>query len=483
MHHDEPAAPACRARATGSSQRIKAGREGADVPGAVPLTEQTIAARLERLPNSRWHVTITVILGVAIFFDSFDSLAIAYVLPAIVPAWHIPPASIGGLIGVANFGQALGALLFGWAAERFGRIPAARMAIALFAVMSLACALTHSYDQLFICRFIQGIGLGGEIPVASTYISEILRADRRGGRFLAYQMIFPVGLLASGIVGAAVVPMFGWQWMFVLGAVPALVALFLQRYCPESPRWLASKGRLNEADAIVSQIERIVSRDGARPLPPVPDLIVKPLGNQTRWQELFQGRYRSRTVLVWVLWFSSYIITYGLAGWIPTLYREVYHLPLQQALNYSIAGPAGSLIGSLICAFLIDWTGRRYWFTISFFFTAASLVELWAVGSNTALGMLLGYGFSQLWLGSMNMSIFLYTAEIYPTRMRALGVSWASFWLRMAATVGPLIVGNVLPRYGIGGVFLAFSFSAMIGCVVSTFMIETRQRVLEEVSP
>ncbi len=453
------------------------------MPSTPPLTEQTIAARLERLPNSRWHITVTVILGVAIFFDSFDSLSIAYVLPAIVPAWHIPPSSIGGLISIANFGQALGALTFGWAAERIGRVTTARIAIALFAVMSFACAFTQNYEQLFVLRFFEGIGLGGEIPVASTYISEILRAERRGGRFLAYQMIFPVGLLASGIAGAFVVPKFGWQWMFIIGAVPAFIALFLQRYCPESPRWLASRGRLAEADAIMTDIERIVSRNGAKPLPPVPDLIIQPLGNQTRWQELFQGRYLSRTFLVWILWAASYIISYGLAGWIPTLYREVYHLPLQQALNYSIAGPAGSLIGSVICAFMIDWTGRRYWFTAAFFLTAASLIELWAVGSSTALGMLLGYGFSQIWLGSMNMSIFLYTAEIYPTRMRALGVSWASFWLRMAATVGPLIVGFTLPRYGIGGVFLAFSIFAVIGCAAATYMIETRRRVLEEVSP
>src|SRR6202034_3348365 len=159
--------------------------------------------------------------------------------------------------------------------------------IALFAVMSLACAFTTSYDQLFVCRFFEGIGLGGEIPVASTYISEILRADGRGGRFLTYQIIFPVGLLMSGIVGASVVPRFGWQWMFIIGAIPAVVALVMQRYCPESPRWLASKGRLGEADAIVTDIERIVSQDGKRPLPPIPDLQTQPRGSTTRWQELF----------------------------------------------------------------------------------------------------------------------------------------------------------------------------------------------------
>ncbi len=109
---------------------------------ALPLNEQTIAARLERLPYSNWHITVTAVLGIAIFFDSFDSLTIAYVLPVLKDQWHIAPANIGGLISIANFGQALGALTFGWIAERIGRVNTVRIAIGLFAVMSLACAFT-----------------------------------------------------------------------------------------------------------------------------------------------------------------------------------------------------------------------------------------------------------------------------------------------------------------------------------------------------
>jgi MFS transporter, putative metabolite:H+ symporter len=450
---------------------------------ALPLTGQSIAARLERLPYSRWHIGITVILGVAIFFDSFDSLALAYVLPVLIRVWHIAPEKIGGLISIANLGQAVGALLFGWLAERIGRVSAARITIALYAAMSLACAFAQNYDQLFWFRFVEGIGLGGEIPVASTYISEILRAEHRGRSFLAYQMIFPVGLLGSAVAGAWVVPSFGWQWMFIIGAVPAAIALVLRRFCPESPRWLASKGRLTEADATLTEIERIVSRNGARPLPPVTAIMPPPAGTRSRWQELFQGRYLARTLLVWVLWASVYIISYGLNGWIPTIYREVFHLSLQQSLNYSIAVPAGSVIGSIICALMIDWTGRRLWFVGSFLLLAAGLLELWLGGANTAFGMLIGYGFCSMWTGSIAMSIFLYTAEIYPTRMRALGVAWSSFWLRAAATVGPLIVGFALPRLGISGVFLVFSVFALIGCIAALFMVETRRRVLEEVSP
>jgi putative MFS transporter len=449
----------------------------------LPVTEQTIAARLERLPYSRWHITVSAFLGVAIFFDGFDALSIAYVLPVIIREWHIAPTSVGGLIGIANVGQAIGALLFGFAAERIGRIPTARLTIAIIAVMSLACAFTQNYEQLFWARFVQGIGLGGEIPVASAYISEILRAERRGGSFLSYQMIFPVGLLGAGIVGAAVVPTLGWQWMFIIGALPAFIALVLRRYCPESPRWLASRGRLAEADAIVTEIERIVSRNGALELPPAQPLATPPAAGKTRWQELFQSRYRSRTLLVWALWASTYLISQGLQSWVPTLYREVYHLTLQQSLNYAVAAPIGTVAGSILCALLIDRVGRRRWFIAAFLLLTVGLVELWTTGAETAMGMLIGYGFCSLWTGSLSMSIFLYTAEIYPTRMRALGISWATFWLRLAAAVGPVMVGFILPRYGVGGVFFVFAAVALIGFAASLFMIETGRRVLEEVSP
>jgi MFS transporter, putative metabolite:H+ symporter len=449
----------------------------------LPVTEQTIAARLERLPYSRWHILVSAFLGVAIFFDSFDALSIAYVLPVISREWHIAPQSIGGLISISNVGQAIGALFFGYLAERIGRIPTARLTIALIAVMSLACAFTTNYQELFWCRFVEGIGLGGEIPVASAYISEILRAERRGGSFLSYQMIFPVGLLGAGIAGTAVVPTLGWQWMFVLGALPAFVALVLRRTCPESPRWLASRGRLAEADAIVTRIERIVSRDGAVDLSPPRPLAAPPTTGKTRWQELFQERYRARTLLVWVLWAATYLISQGLQSWIPTVYREVYHLSLQQSLNYAVAAPVGTVLGSILCATVIDRVGRRLWFIAAFLLLTAGLVELWTVGADTAVGMLIGYGFCSLWTGSLSMSIFLYTAEIYPTRMRALGVSWATFWLRIAATAGPLMVGFILPRWGIGGVFLVFALVALIGFAAALFMIETSRRVLEEVSP
>jgi MFS transporter, putative metabolite:H+ symporter len=157
-----------------------------------------LIARMERVPTSRWHVRARVIMGSATFFDAFNALSIAFVLPVLVPLWHITAPQIGLMIAASYVGQLLGALAFSWAAERYGRIPCAAAATAIFAMMSLACAGAWSFDVLLACRFIQGIGVGGEMPVAAVYISELSKARGRGRFFLLYELIFPVGFMVTG---------------------------------------------------------------------------------------------------------------------------------------------------------------------------------------------------------------------------------------------------------------------------------------------
>jgi len=158
-------------------------------------TVDDIVARLERLPTSWWQVKARIIVGVATFFDAFDALAIASVLPVIVPLWKLTPPEIGVMISAGFLGQLLGALLFGWIAERYGRMNAMVGSIALFGVMSLACALAWDYRSLLVLRTIQGIGLGGEVPVAAVFISELAKAQGRGRFVLLYELVFPVGLV------------------------------------------------------------------------------------------------------------------------------------------------------------------------------------------------------------------------------------------------------------------------------------------------
>src|SRR5207253_7962573 len=152
-------------------------------------------------------------------------------------------------------GQLIGALVFSALAEKFGRIRSAAGATALMSIMSLACVIAHNFPELLAFRFVQGIGVGGEMPVAAAYISELSKAQGRGRFFMLYEMIFPIGLMATGQIGAWVVPAFGWKAIFWIGGVPGLLVTFLLARLPESPRWLISKGRSLEAERIIKQIE------------------------------------------------------------------------------------------------------------------------------------------------------------------------------------------------------------------------------------
>jgi putative MFS transporter len=443
---------------------------------------EAIVARLERLPPSSWQVKTRIIVGVATFFDAFDALAIASVLPVLVPLWKLSPDQIALMISAGFLGQLIGALLFGWIAERHGRMTAMIWSIALFSVMSLVCALASDYSSLLAFRTIQGIGLGGEVPVAAVFISELAKARGRGRFVLLYELVFPIGLVAASLAGLWIVPHLGWQYMFVVGALPGLLALVLRRLIPESPRWLATRSRYAEAERAMKQIETAVETATGQPLPaakPSIPVVQKPAS----LADLFGPLYLRRTLVAWVIWFTAYFVNYGLSIWLPTVYRTVFKLPLDQSLRYGLITQAAGLIGTLICALAIDGVGRRLWFAISFAAAAIALAALAAYPAPTAEQVLTCMTIAYFFVSTINIGVYLYTPELYPTRVRALGVGTATAWLRFASVLGPILVGRLIPA-GLPAVFLAFAAAAGIAAVITgLFAVETKGRVLEEASP
>lgn len=337
---------------------------------------------------------------------------------------------------------------------------------------------------LLVFRTLQGLGLGGEVPVAATYISELSKAKERGKFVLFYELVFPFGLLGAALAGYWIVPHWGWRPLFVLGGLAALLIFYLRSRLPESPRWLASVGRINEAEEAMTCIEKRVERSSGIALPPPEARVVVGATGQTRWRELLESPYRGRTLVVWVLWFSAYLTTYGLTTWLPSIYTSVYHLPLQRAFGYSLGTTAAGLVGALVCALLIDRLGRRFWLAGALMMAGVFLGVLWLLGRPTALDVLLWSALAYLFTSSVSLAVYLYTPELYPTRMRALGSSIASAWARLASITGPLLVGVLLARYSLAWVFLVFGAVCLMGGVTTAlFSTETRERLLEEVSP
>jgi putative MFS transporter len=443
-------------------------------------TVDNVVARIERLPTSWWHIRTRIIVGVATFFDAFDALAIATVLPVLVPLWKLTPPQIGFLISVGFLGQLVGALFFGWIAERFGRMPAMIWSIATFAVMSFVCALAWDYNSLLVFRTLQGVGLGGEVPVAAVYISELSKAHNRGRFVLLYELVFPVGLVTASLLGVWIVPTLGWQWMFYVGALPAILALILRLLLPESPRWLAVQGR--NAEAALSLIERETEKATGQPLPPVQP-VVATRNQRASLSDLFGEGYLRRTLVVWVIWFAAYFVNYGLVIWLPTIFRTVYKLPLDVSLRYGLITQAVGMLGALVCALSIDFVGRRIWFAIAFAGGFASLAVLAATANPSPEQVLLYMTAAYFFISTINIGVYLYTPELYPTRVRALGVGTATAWLRFASMIGPTVVGYMVAA-GLQSVFLTFAaVAAIAGIVTAAFAVETKGRVLEEVSP
>jgi putative MFS transporter len=445
-----------------------------------------LVARIESVPFSRWHIRPRIIVGSATFFDAFDALQIASALVVLRILWDLTPADIAALISASYLGQIVGALAFGRLAEKFGRIPMVACAVVLMSVMSLVCAFAENVTQLFIFRMIQGIGVGGEMPVAAAYISELSKAKGRGRFFLIYELIFPVGLLVTGIVGAILVPSFGWQSMFIVGGFPGLVIAFFILRLPESPRWLINQGRNSEAEKIIEEIE--ASTDKREP-PSEPDVVPAVVAaasaapTKSRWFELLSPFYRRRTFVVWGLWACAYFVANGLNNWMPTFYNMVYGLNVRGSLWAAPLTNAAQVALLLVCVFVIDRVGRRNWMLTCFASGSVLLAILGFFGSGSVVAAMILATISYGIIGSVNAVVYLYTPEIYPTRMRAAATGAATCWLRIASALAPWVVGYLVAERGISAVFLVFACVAALGALVSTQMLETRNRRLEDLAP
>lgn len=452
-------------------------------PVDVSLRERLIAARIERLPFTSWQLIVAIIIASAWFFDAVDALAIAYVLPVLNALWKLTPGETGMLIACGYAGQTIGSIAAGWFAERWGRVPVLLVTLLIFSIMSLACAAAWSFQSMFWFRLIQGIGLGGEVPIMITYINEFSKARGRGVFALGVQVLFAFGLTASAFLGTWIVPKFGWEWMFIIGALPGLLALPLRWMVPESARWLASKGRFVEADAVLSKIEAIATRSG-KTLSPLPTDLPPARPAPCRFGDLFRGIYLRRTLSTWCLWICCFGLSYSIGTWLPSIYRGIFHLPLQQSLSYGFIQTAATLVGTIITVFTIDLVGRRPMFIIGLAGTALPLLSFAVIDAGSPESILVRVCVTYFFLSVLVLSLGLYTAEIYANNMRAIGSGVAAAWQRSAATVGPLIVGTLLPNFGLNTVFVFYGCLITFAFIISLFfVIETRGRVLEQLSP
>lgn len=443
----------------------------------------SIAARLERLPHSRWHVKVRFLIGAVTFFEAFDQLLAASALPVLMKEWHLTTGQATLAVTAGSVGMLLGALAAGWMGDVIGRVRTVAIGVAVTALAGLAVALSTGIELFALFRFAQGLGIGGVVPVAATYINEIARSDKRGRFVLLYEMIFPAGLAVATLVSVWVVPNLGWRAMFLIGALPVLIAAVLPRHVAESPRWLLARGRTEEAERVIAEIEAEVARSTRAPLPEPAAGATQEDSARGRLRELFTGRYLRRTTVLSGLWFVAYYVNHGISVWLPSLYTRNFGLDLSSALVYTLLSNVTGLLGTLIVALLIDRVGRRPALVTALGGSALALLAPALTGAVSGGQVALFASCTTFFVYAINCGLYLYSPELYPTRNRAKGAAFGGLWNRLGVILGPVVVGAIL---GSGGslrlVFAQFAVVAAVGTVIACFAVETKGRTLEELN-
>ncbi|MZD09295.1 MFS transporter [Streptomyces sp. SID5785] len=442
----------------------------------------SIAARLERLPHSRWHVKVRFLIGAVTFFEAFDQLLAASALPVLTKDWHLSTGQATFAVTSASVGMLLGALVAGWLGDRIGRVRTVALGVAVTGVASLAVALANGIELFSLFRFVQGLGIGGVVPVAATYINEIARSDKRGRFVLLYEMIFPAGLAAASLIAVWVVPNLGWRAMFVLGALPVVIGALLPRHVAESPRWLLTQGRVEEAERVIARIEEEVERAVGEPLPR-PGAEPAPEGAGGRLRDLFTGRYLRRTAVLSGLWFVAYYVNHGISTWLPSLYTKNFGLDLTTALVYTLLSNVTGLLGTFAVALVIDRIGRRPALVAALGGTALALGVLALTGVTSGIQVAVFASCTTFFVYAINAGLYLYSPELYPTANRARGAAFGGLWNRLGVILGPVTVGAILGAGGsLGLVFAQLACVAGVGAVIALFAVETKGRTLEELN-
>ncbi|MCG6533534.1 MAG: MFS transporter [Syntrophales bacterium LBB04] len=448
-----------------------------------------IVARLERIPFSRFHWRLFSLLSIASIFDAFDALTIAIALTVIFREFHISFVNAGMLISAAYVGQFFGAIIVGSLSEIYGRKITFISSLVIFGFFSVATALAWSFQSLLVFRLLQGIGLGAEVPIGAALFTEYMRGERRGVFSAVYNAIFGLGLLLCPIVGLVLFTAFGnaleWRILFALGGIPLILAFVAKAKLPESSRWLAEKGRIEEADRLVAGIEKEAT-SGGRVLEP-PKVTYRADTKPTKFGELFSATYLRRTILCFTIFFCSYFVLYGYAVWLPGLYVRLGGLNARTALVLTIITGVVMQVVNYTVALFTDRVGRKPIMLVSFmvvvvgaalgFFLTSLNIATWPTLFVSSLVMSTGGGL----LGGF---VYVWTPELFPTRMRSWATSASSAWNRIASFISPTVVGVLLSTdVGIGGVFILFGLVSLGGFFVTLALgVETKRQVLESLS-
>ena len=437
-----------------------------------------VLERLEALPVGRFHYKLLLVTGLGWLFDSMDTGLIAFILPVLAKEWGLAPGQMGLIGSLGLIGMALGAVISGTVADRIGRKKVFTITVLLYSIASAFCALSWNYQSLLVFRFLVGFGLGGELPVAATLVSEYAPSRVRGRFIVLLESFWGLGWIAAACIAYFFIPVYGWRMAFLIGALPALYVCLIRLHMPESVRYLLTRGRVDEARQIVLSLEKQLHVPSALftgETEPVP-VVAK-----ASFRELWKKPFMSRTIMLWLVWFGINFSYYGIFMWLPSLVFQ-QGFTVVKTFEYVLIMTLAQLPGYYCAAWLVDKIGRKY--TLSAFLLFSGVASYFFGHASTAATLMMwGSVMSFFNLGAWGV-LYTYTPEQYPTAIRALGSGWAAGFGRFGGMAAPMMVGALLARsFGFASVFYMFALVfAAVAVIVLSLGVESKQKDLESLS-
>jgi putative MFS transporter len=436
-------------------------------------------ARLDRLPISPFHYRIFWLVGAGMFFDGYDLYVAGGVLASVIQTKFSTAAQIPQFLSLTFVGMTLGSLITGFVGDKFGRRFTYQINLLVFGLASLAAAFAQDMNQLNICRFVQGLGLGAEIVVGYSTMTEFVPPRTRGRWLSMMAFIVVAGFPMTSLLGYLVIPNFGWRPMFVIAGIGSLIVWYLRKNLPESPRWLESEGRTEEAEALMQTIEKEAS--GGKALPPV--VVPAPIP-QAAAMDLVKPPLLQRMIVgSWVLITINTLI-FGFVIFLPQFFLR-QGLTITNSLAYTLVLSAASLVGCLLGAYLSDAVGRRM------SIIGASVVTIIAgytyarfdAASDPAIVLSVGFVLVVAIYVQTAILYGVYTPELFPTEIRLRANGICNMFGRGATVVSPFMVGALMASYKLPGVvWLMIGLVVVQILVVWAWGVEPRNRGLEEVA-
>ena len=437
---------------------------------------ESFIARLDRVPLNSFHWRLLVVSGIGWLFDAMDVIMISFLLAPITREFTLDPTRTGLVASAGFVGMFLGAAISGRLADRYGRRVVFSSTLVLFSVGALLSALAPTYELLLLARVVAGLGLGGELPVAATLVSEFSPRASRGRMIVLLESFWAYGTLIAGLIAIFVLPSYGWRWAFAIGALPALYAAYLRTALPESPRYLAERGRAAEADAVVRRVERA----GGGALLTLDKAVPPARVGRSRVADLFCPEYRRRTVMLWILWFGIVFTYYGIFLYVPTL-LVARGLSEVRSNEFFFLSTIAQVPGYFSAAWLVERWGRKPTL-VTYLLGSAAAAFLFGnsgTGTDTFIYAALLSFFN---LGAWGV-LYSYSPELYPTSIRATGAGVAAAVGRIGGIIGPFLTPVLVPVIGQTGIFAMFmALLVLVAITVYALAEETRGRSLEEIS-